>query len=346
MAQAGPVAPSCPTLTTYLLVEFQSLAGVLAPFRNTTRVKYVCFDVSKRYLALGATSGDVFLFQRDTCAFVGTVANKEGSVTQVALGPGDGILALATSRGHVLVVEHNLGRAPAVPPQRLQLSHEHKGTAVTSLHWNGSGSRLFAADAAGKVSVLHVSSSKARSLFQSPPSTMMRLDSKVVQMDFAQDRLLVSTLTRCYLGDTLREKFAQVGKKLRDGEFGGCFYPGCKLQGPVTVYASRPGSRLWEADLRGSVSKTHQFKEALAVAPTPLVTYRVDAMGAASVEEGTATSPQGGGTFSKLLTVSVRCVLMLSLLHVERVICFTRIPLTPSGYGHDCGVFPAVQTVC
>ncbi|XP_029823716.2 uncharacterized protein LOC8051152 [Ixodes scapularis] len=281
----------------FVLAELQSLDGILVPIRNTTRVKYVCFDVSKHYLALGATSGDVFMFQRDTSSYVGTVANKEGgSVAQVALCPDENILALATSRGHVLVLEHNAGCGQ---PQRLQLSYEHKGSCVTCLRWNGAGSRLFAADGAGKVSVLNISSSKAKSLFQSPPSTLMKLDSRVVQLDFAQDRLLASTLTRCYLGDTVREKFTQVGKKLRDGEFGGCFVPGARAQDPVTIYAARPGSRLWEADLRGSVLKTHQFKEALAVAPTPLVTDRSDNNAVENVAPG-----NGQGTaFCKLLTV-------------------------------------------
>ncbi|KAG0420188.1 hypothetical protein HPB47_003621 [Ixodes persulcatus] len=281
----------------FVLAELQSLDGILVPIRNTTRVKYVCFDVSKHYLALGATSGDVFMFQRDTSSYVGTVANKEGgSVAQVALCPDENILALATSRGHVLVLEHNAGCGQ---PQRLQLSYEHKGSCVTCLRWNAAGSRLFAADGAGKVSVLNISSSKAKSLFQSPPSTLMKLDSRVVQLDFAQDRLLASTLTRCYLGDTVREKFTQVGKKLRDGEFGGCFVPGARAQDTVTIYAARPGSRLWEADLRGSVLKTHQFKEALAVAPTPLVTDRSDNNAVENVAPG-----NGQGTaFCKLLTV-------------------------------------------
>ncbi|KAK8761103.1 hypothetical protein V5799_027629 [Amblyomma americanum] len=224
-------------------------------------------------------------------------------------------------RGHVIVVEHN-ARRPALQAQRLQLSFEHKGSVVTCLEWNGVGTRLFAADNTGKVSVLNVSTSKvspcwnkverwdwkaffrssdglqARSLFQSPPSTLMRLDSRVVQLSFAQDRLLASTLTRCYLGDTIREKFTQVGKKLRDGEFGGCFYPGSKPQDSMCIYAARPGSRLWQADLKGSVLKTHQFKEALAVTPVKLVTYRSDVSTSGSTSASASTA-----AFSKLLTV-------------------------------------------
>lgn len=294
MAEGG-VEPT--SQTPYVLAEYQPLDGIRTPIANLTRVKYVCFDASKRYLAFGATSGDVFMFHRDTTAYITTITNKEGSVSQVALAPDDYVLGIATSRGHVVVLEHN-ARRPAVQAQRLQLSFEHKGSAITCLEWNGPGTRLFAADNAGKVSVLNVSTSKAKSLFQSPPTTLMRLDSRVVQLSFAQDRLLASTLTKCYLGDTIREKFTQVGKKLRDGEFGGCFYSGSKPQDSLCIYAARPGSRLWQADLKGSVLKTHQFKEALSTAPAKLVTYRSDV----SLFE-CSSAPASTAAFSKLLTV-------------------------------------------
>ncbi|KAL1427676.1 hypothetical protein MTO96_017362 [Rhipicephalus appendiculatus] len=298
----------------YVLAEYQSLDGVLAPIRNLTRVKYACFDASKRYLAFGATTGDVFMFHRDTTAYITTITNKEGAVSQVALAPDDFVLGIATSRGHVVVLEHN-ARRPTMQAQRLQLSFEHKGSVVTCLEWNGVGTRLFVADNTGKVSVLNVSTSKAKSLFQSPPSTLMRLDSKVVQLNFAQDRLLASTLTRCYLGDTIREKFTQVGKKLRDGEFGGCFYPGSKPQDSMCIYAARPGSRIWQADLKGSVLKTHQFKEALAINPVklegrlqrinqPIKFVVFDQFARSDTDAlGNAASPASTTAFTKLLTI-------------------------------------------
>ncbi|XP_064480905.1 uncharacterized protein LOC135394219 isoform X2 [Ornithodoros turicata] len=225
--------------------------------------------------------------------------NREGSVVQVAFGPDDSIIGIATSRGHVLVMEHNAERL-SVQAQRLQLSYEHKGTAITCLQWNGTGSRLFVGDSQGKVSVLNITVSKTKSLFQPPPNTLMRLDSKIVQLDFAQDRLLASTLTRCYLGDTLREKFAQVGKKLRDGEFGCCFLSRAKSQEPASIYVARPGCRLWEADLRGSVLKTHQFKDSLSFPPAKCVSYRHDYQ----LSEGGLSADPQGAAFRRLLCLS------------------------------------------
>ncbi|XP_026685620.1 uncharacterized protein LOC103517868 [Diaphorina citri] len=51
----------------------------------------------------------------------------------------------------------------------------------------------------------------------------MQLDSRIVQMSTCHDWLLVSTLTRSYLCDTVHEQYRQIGKKLRDGHYGSCF---------------------------------------------------------------------------------------------------------------------------
>ena len=59
--------------------------------------------------------------------------------------------------------------------------------------------------------------------FQSSSLLLMTLDSWVIQLDFHEDHLLVSTLTRCYVCNTYLETCIQVGKKLRNGEFGSCF---------------------------------------------------------------------------------------------------------------------------
>ena len=45
---------------------------------------------------------------------------------------------------------------------------------------------------------------QAKNLFSLPLEVIMKLDSSIVQLDKAEDKLLVSTLTRCYLCDTNR----------------------------------------------------------------------------------------------------------------------------------------------
>lgn len=51
----------------------------------------------------------------------------------------------------------------------------------------------------------------------------MNLDSAVVQISCNDDRLLVSTQSRCYVCDTVKEQYRQVGTKLREGEYGACY---------------------------------------------------------------------------------------------------------------------------
>lgn len=51
----------------------------------------------------------------------------------------------------------------------------------------------------------------------------MTLESSITQLDYSDGYLLVSTLTRTYICNTNLETFMQVGTKLRQGEYGGCF---------------------------------------------------------------------------------------------------------------------------
>lgn len=259
----------------YVLLELQSMGAVNAPIRNSQRVKYTCFDVSRRYIIFGSSSGGIYVFLRENLQYLKIITNKDGPVSQVALAPDDSILAFATSRGHVLVVEHNAEREGSTS-QRLQFTYEHKGSLVTTLKWSNTPSRLYAGDDSGRVSLINVSLSRTRSLFQVPSSVLMKVDSRIVQIDHSKDYLLVSSLTRSYVYNTITEQWVQIGKKMREGMFGACLYPGPRYQDSCTVFASRPGARLWEADLFGNVVSTHQFKGALAIPPAKLYSYRLD----------------------------------------------------------------------
>lgn len=134
----------------------------------------------------------------------------------------------------------------------------------------------------------------------------MSLDSRVCQLDVKGCMLLVSTLTRCYICDTSQEQYRQIGHKLRDGEFGACFVnrDKCLENGSILnqdfkeikiynivddnekfavgkdlqdtlIYSARPSSRLWEANIDGTVRRTHQFKQVLA--RKPMTVLSIDA---------------------------------------------------------------------
>uniref|UniRef100_A0A3Q0RFW0 HPS5 biogenesis of lysosomal organelles complex 2 subunit 2 n=1 Tax=Amphilophus citrinellus TaxID=61819 RepID=A0A3Q0RFW0_AMPCI len=158
---------------------------------------------------------------------------------------------------------------------------EHRGQTVTALCWDTSVLKVFVGDSGGKVSFLRAGSSKLGKVGSAfvifPVQTVTTVDSKVVQLGYQDGRLLVSSLTRCYLCDTEKEKFWRVGNKERDGEYGACFFPqsrGLLMGQPPLLYCARPGSRIWEASFNGEVLSTHQFKQLLACPPLPLITFR------------------------------------------------------------------------
>lgn len=124
----------------------------------------------------------------------------------------------------------------------------------------------------------------------------MHLDSAVVQIDCYSKYLLISTQTRVYFCDTERQQYRQIGKKLREGAYGACFFNihtgtdkepiiynkglfqtlaeddnFCSTNTNVQIYCARPGARLWEANFEAVVLKTHQFRSSLSQAPSELI---------------------------------------------------------------------------
>ncbi|XP_077066107.1 BLOC-2 complex member HPS5 [Siphateles boraxobius] len=277
-----PVVPveSC----THVLAEFDCLDPLLSALRlDSGRIKCTCLSVSRKWLALGTSSGGLHLIQREGWKQKLILTHKEGSITQVSCCPHDeDFIAVATSQGLVAVWELHLERRGR--PERVCVSWEHRGQTVTSLCWDTVALRVFAGDVGGKVSCVRAGSSKlgkGSGFVIFPVQTITTVDSRVVQLGYTDGHLMVSSLSRCYLCDTEREKFWRVGNKERDGEFGACFLlrgqGGQGGQGggpPALLYCARPGSRIWESSFSGEVLSTHQFKQLLACPPLPLVSYK------------------------------------------------------------------------
>uniref|UniRef100_A0A673MFG2 Hermansky-Pudlak syndrome 5 protein homolog n=1 Tax=Sinocyclocheilus rhinocerous TaxID=307959 RepID=A0A673MFG2_9TELE len=268
-----PVVPveSC----THVLAEFDCLDPLLSALRlDLGRIKCTCLSVSRKWLALGTSAGGLHLIQRDGWKQKLILTHKEGSVTQVSCCPHDeDFIAVATSQGLVVVWELHLERRGR--PERVSVSWEHRGQTVTSLCWDNAALRVFAGDVGGKVSCVRAGSSKlgkGSAFVIFPIQTITTVDSRVVQLGYSDGHLVVSSLSRCYLCDTEREKFWRVGNKERDGEFGACFLQQSPAgqRGQALLYCARPGSRIWEASFGGEVLSTHQFKQLLACPPLPL----------------------------------------------------------------------------
>ncbi|XP_019712524.1 BLOC-2 complex member HPS5 isoform X1 [Hippocampus comes] len=269
-----------PDVHSHVLAEFDCLDPLLSTLRlDSSRLKCTCLAVSRKWLALGTSAGGLHLIQREGWKQRLILTHKEGSITQVSCCPHDeDFIAVATSQGLVVVWELQLERRGR--PERVSVSWEHRGQNITALCWDTNALKVFIGDTTGKVSSLRAASSKmgkGSGFVMFPVQTVTTVDSKVVQLGYQDSRLLVSSLSRCYLCDTEKEKFWRVGNRERDGEYGACFFPqnkGLMAGQPPLLYCARPGSRIWEASFNGDVLSTQQFKQVLNCPPLPLITYR------------------------------------------------------------------------
>ncbi|CAN2391027.1 Hermansky-Pudlak syndrome 5 [Pristimantis euphronides] len=303
------MSASVPEASSHVLAEFDSLDPLLSTLRlDSNRLKCTCLAVSRRWLALGSSGGGLNLIQRDGWKQRLFLTHKEGAISRVACCPhDDDFVAVATSQGVVVVWELNQERRGK--PERIYVSSEHKGRKVTALCWDSAVLRVFVGDHVGKVSAIKLNSSKqgkaTAAFVMFPVQIITSVDSRVVQLDCTDGRLLISSLTRSYLCDTEREKFWRIGNKERDGEYGACFFLGGRSSGvqQPLIYCARPGSRMWEVNFEGEVQSTHQFKQLLSTPPLPIVNTRLDP------QYDSSPGPPQSLAFAKLLYVSDHSVL-------------------------------------
>ncbi|XP_049746557.1 BLOC-2 complex member HPS5 isoform X2 [Elephas maximus indicus] len=300
--------PVIPESYSHVLTEFDSLDLLLSALRlDSSRLKCTSIAVSRRWLALGSSGGGLNLIQKEGWKQRLFLSHKEGAISQVACClHDDDYVAVATSQGLVVVWELNQERRGK--PERIYVSSEHKGRKVTALCWDTAILRVFVGDHVGKVSAIKLNSSKqakaAAAFVMFPVQTITTVDSCIVQLDYLDGRLLISSLTRSFLCDTEREKFWKIGNKERDGEYGACFFPGrCSGGQQPLIYCARPGSRMWEVTFDGDVISTHQFKKLLSSPPLPVINLRSEPQYDQTVGSSQSLS------FPKLLHLSEHCVL-------------------------------------
>ncbi|KAK6973588.1 hypothetical protein BgiMline_024810 [Biomphalaria glabrata] len=255
---------------THILAELSPLDELTVLVTRSTRLKYTCVTVSRKYIALGSNTGGVYIFSRDTLKYLQVVfADTESSqVVCVSLSPSDQHIGFALSTGQVAVYELNIEKR--TKPERVRLTQEHVGNVVKCFAWDSLSSKLFVGDDAGKLSIVFVPSIKGKTLFSGPSEVIAYLNVSIYQMEWWNDKLLVSTFTHTHLFDNIRHNYSTIGTKSREGDFGSCFFFEPSTQVPV-IYCARPGSRMWEVDFAGKVLHTHQFKQLLASPPIPVI---------------------------------------------------------------------------
>ncbi|XP_078196847.1 BLOC-2 complex member HPS5 isoform X10 [Callithrix jacchus] len=165
--------------------------------------------VSRKWLALGSSGGGLHLVQKEGWKHRLFLSHREGAISQIACClHDDDYVAVATSQGLVVVWELNQERRGK--PEQIYVSSEHKGRKVTALCWDTAILRVFVGDHAGKVSAIKLNTSKqgkaAAAFVMFPVQTITTVDSCVVQLDYLDGRLLISSLTRSFLCDTERSE--------------------------------------------------------------------------------------------------------------------------------------------
>eukprot|EP00762_Andalucia_godoyi_P000169 ANDGO_02353.mRNA.1 Hermansky-Pudlak syndrome 5 protein homolog len=239
------------------------------PFRDvssllpTSRVKFTCISVGAKLLSLGTTSGTVFVLQRLTGQMV-MVAQPEGfagvEISSVLLSPNEMRLAVCFADPAQPVVVLDLESIAArETPKVISKVSEHKGSIVTELSWDSESRTLFTGDIQGNVFSSIVGGSKltmrkSERVFFEPGSPIVQLQFSP-QTDTLPVLLIVSTIKRVVVCDLSRKEMHVIGTKVRDGMYG-AFFDATS----VSLYATRPGFRMWVADWQsGQVLNTWKF---------------------------------------------------------------------------------------
>ncbi|KFQ98948.1 Tectonin beta-propeller repeat-containing protein 2 [Nipponia nippon] len=227
-------------------------------------VYLTALDTNEDYIAVGSSIGMLYLY----CRHLNQMKkyNFEGkceSITFVKLlSCFDDLVAVGTASGRVAVfqlVSSLPGRNKQL--RRFDVAGIHK-SSITALAWSPNGMKLFSGDDKGKIvySALDLDQGICNS------SLVLEEPSSIVQLDYNQKVLLVSTLQRTLLFYTEEKSVKQVGTQPRKntGKFGACFIPGLCKQSDLTLFAARPGLRLWKSDVHGTVQATFILKDIFA----------------------------------------------------------------------------------
>lgn len=262
-------------------------AKVQKGFRSLV-VYLTALDANGDYIAVGSSIGMLYLYCRRLSHM--RKYNFEGkteSITVVKLlSCFDDLVAAGTASGRVAVfqlVSSLPGRNKQL--RRFDITGVHRNS-ITALAWSPNGMKLFSGDDRGKIvySFLDLDQGLCSSLL------VLEEPASIVQLDYSQKVLLVSTLQRSLLFYTEEKSVQQIGTQVRKstGKFGACFIPGLCKQSDLTVYAARPGLRLWKADAQGTVQATFILKDVFAGGVTPFELYpRVE-----PADRGGCSSPE------------------------------------------------------
>ncbi|XP_076314222.1 tectonin beta-propeller repeat-containing protein 2 isoform X2 [Tachypleus tridentatus] len=256
-----------------ILQEFSPLTHLLStiPLQAqrglfTMDIKLTCVDAIAEFVVLGSSIGVVFMYDRRRCET--RKLRCEESIVPVTcvkiIASVDFMVAAGTKDGLVFAFqvprENNECKLEKFVIQDL---HHHP---VTNVEWSQNAMKLFSGDTTGQVVCTEIEYeqhvSKSRILLQE--------NHPIVQLSYFHKILLISTTSKSVIGqfkgvDSSSFHIIQVGQKERksQGKFGACLSPLFPQKGHAVVFASRPGLRLWKANLEGMVIETIILKDVI-----------------------------------------------------------------------------------
>ncbi|XP_047740176.1 uncharacterized protein LOC108666270 isoform X2 [Hyalella azteca] len=143
-------------------------------------------------------------------------------LSHVSISPDEQLILCAASSGIVTIIKAKSGEV-------LCQVQDHRGERITSIVWQCTvgeeqkgSSCVFLGDDTGLVTSVNIPKTKVAALFKNLSTRLLKLSSRITQLDFLDDKLLVSTLSGSYICDTKRECFTRIGDKNKAGKFGGC----------------------------------------------------------------------------------------------------------------------------
>nr|XP_056707744.1 tectonin beta-propeller repeat-containing protein 2 [Euleptes europaea] len=236
-------------------------------------VYLTALDTNGDYIAVGSSIGMLYLYCRHLNQMKKyNLEGKSESITVVKLlSCFDDLVAVGTASGKIAVfqlVSSLPGRNKQL--RRFDVSGIHK-SSITALAWSPNGMKLFSGDDKGKIvySALDFDQGRCNS------SLVLEEPASIVQLDYSQKVLLVSTLQRSLLFYTEEKSVKQVGTQPRKstGKIGACLIPGLCKQSDLTLFAARPGIRLWKSDVHGTVQATYILKDVFVAGMKPFELY-------------------------------------------------------------------------
>ncbi|CAD5119039.1 DgyrCDS7688 [Dimorphilus gyrociliatus] len=240
-----------------------------------TNVVLTCISANSKYIAIGSNNGCVFIYNRDKRTIeklcckdptdvVSCITIKESVETLVFAGTRTGILYIfqlsaVLENGHIIKGSQWV----------VQGMHQRP---VSTVCISENNQHLFSGDEEGTV----VCTDMLFSLNETESAIITREGEEIVQLDYHKPLkvLLVSTKRRSILIDTDKgDQLIQIGSKERKIflDFGACFFSSVEDPKNPKIFSSRPGMRIWKANITGKVEQTILFKDAIKEAKFPKI---------------------------------------------------------------------------